>query len=153
MLKRKPVNPHDSQSKRHRTVIKVNNELPIDGMLLMKNMELKIIDSDKAKQELNIEEHHLRFTSSVKIESSESVDEFFSNLKVDLNECFSESSVEKLNESSLVVDSVLLKLREVKELKKSSVKHLLISWRLEDEKLGSRVLEFLTPSSHNNDFD
>jgi len=119
----------------------------------MKNMELKILETEEAKRELNLDEHQLRFTSSVKIESSESIDEFFANLKDDLLERFREQSVEKLTDTSLAVDSVLLKLREVKELnKKTSVKHLLISWRLEDEPLGCRVLEYLTPSSNSNDF-
>ena len=152
LMKRKPAKEYgDSQSKRHRT-IKAINDIPIEGILVMKNMELTILDTDQAKRELNLEEHQLRFTSSVKIESSESVDEFFANLKEDLIERFREQSVEKLTDTSLAVDSVLLKLREVNELKKTSVKHLLVSWRLKDEPLGCRVLEYLTPSSSSNDF-
>ena len=116
-------------------------------------MELKILETEKATQELNMEEHSLRFTSSIKIESSESVDEFFANLKIDLTECFTDHSIEQINETSLTVDSILLKLREVKELKKTSIKHLLISWRLENESLGCRILDFLTPTSAtSNDF-
>ena len=53
-LKRKTAKEHgESQSKRHRT-IKANNEIPVDGMLLMKNMDLKIIAKDQATQELGI---------------------------------------------------------------------------------------------------
>ncbi|XP_057296053.1 integrator complex subunit 11-like [Hydractinia symbiolongicarpus] len=154
-LKRKAFNPHDSQSKRHR-MIKANNETPIDGMLVMKNMDMKLLDSKTVSEELNLEEHQLRFTSSVKIESSESIDEFFTNLKIDLDECFAENSIEKLTDTSLAVDSVLLKLHNssLKESKKgTTVKDLLISWRFEDESLGSRVLDFLTPSSEPGEFD
>lgn len=137
-------------------MIKANNETPIDGMLVMKNMDMKLLDSKTVSEELNLEEHQLRFTSSVKIESSESIDEFFSNLKIDLDECFAENSIEKLTDTSLAVDSVLLKLHNssLKESKKgTTVKDLLISWRFEDESLGSRVLDFLTPSSEPGEFD
>ena len=126
-------------------------------MLLMKNMDLKIMETDQIKEELNIEEHQLRFTSSVKLESSESVEEFFANLKDDLLERFTGNSVERLNDNSLIVESVYLKLREVKEIKKSktTIKHLLISWRIEDELLGCQIVEYLTPSTAgaDNDFD
>ena len=122
----------------------------------MKNMDLKIMEKEEVKQELNMEEHQLRFTSSVKLESSESVEEFFANLRDDLLERFANNTVERLNDNSLLVESVLLKLREVKEIKKSktTIKHLLISWRLEDELLGCQIVEYLTPSTTtDNDFD
>ena len=146
MLKRKVTNPHDSQSKRHRS-IKVNNETPVDGLLVMKNMDMKLLDSDKATAELNLTEHQLRFTSSVKIESSETVDEFFSNLKLDLEECFTDNAVEILTDTSLVVDSVLLKLHsktlEEKPRSEKTVKDLLISWKFRDEKTGQSRARFL----------
>jgi len=154
MLKRKPTNT-ESQSKRHRSTIKVNNEIPINGMLVMKNIDTKLIENDQAIDELNLSEHQLRFTSSVKIKSKETIEEFFRNLKIDLEECFKDNSVEQLTDSSMAIDSVLLKLHQSSQdsastkskRETSSIKHLLISWRFEDESLGSRVLEFLTPSS------
>ena len=157
MLKRKQTNTHDSQSKRHR-VIKVNNEILIDGLLVMKNMEAKLIESHMAANELNLDDHQLRFTSSVKIESSETLEEFFSNLKLDLEECFTKNSVQKLSAHSLAVDSVLLKYHssaaiESSNKNKSSVKHLLISWKFEDDILGSQVLDFLMPSTETTEFD
>ena len=126
----------------------------MNGLLVMKNMDLTLMDRDTATKQLNLNmaDHQLRFTSSVKIHSSESVEEFFANLKLDLEEYFRDRTVEKLAENSLTVDSVLLKLRPNSDAegKKSSstLKHLLISWRFEDEGLGSRVLEYLTPSNN-----
>ncbi|XP_065674224.1 integrator complex subunit 11 isoform X2 [Hydra vulgaris] len=156
MLKRKQANA-ESQSKRHR-LIKVNNEVLVDGLLVMKNMEAKLVESHMAAHELNLDDHQLRFTSSVKIESSETLDEFFSNLKLDLEECFTTNSVQKLSAHSLAVDSVLLKYHssaavESNNKDSSSVKHLLISWKFEDDVLGSRVLDFLMPSTETTEFD
>ena len=150
MLKRKTNTSHDSQSKRHRS-IKVSNETPIDGTLIIKNMEMKLLEKKDAVSEMKLDEHLLRFTSSVKLESKESVEEFFSNLKVDIEECFPKSNVSQINESTLSVDDVIVKLQmnegaEAKSKKGKLLKQLLISWTFDDEAIGSRVLEYLTPS-------
>merc|ERR1719476_1075449 len=146
ILKRKSTTAHDSQSKRHRS-IKVNNETSVDGLLVMKNMELKLLEREQATKDLNLDEqqHQLRFTSSISMKSSETVDKFFSDLIKDLEEFFADSKIEKLGDTSCAIDSVLLKLHS-NASKKESNKDLLISWRFEDEDLGSRILRFLRPT-------
>jgi len=146
ILKRKSATAHDSQSKRHRP-IKVNNETSVDGLLVMKNMELKLLEREQATKDLNLDEqqHQLRFTSSISMKSSETVDKFFSDLIKDLEEFFADSKIEKLGDTSCAIDSVLLKLHS-NASKKESNKDLLISWRFEDEHLGSRILRFLRPA-------
>ena len=82
---------------------------------------------------------------------------FFRDLKIDLEECFTQNTVVQLTESTMAVDDVLVKFQlnddeEIKAKKGKLVKQLLISWTFDDELLGSRVLAFLTPTNSNRDF-
>lgn len=52
---------------------------------------------------MNLEDHQLRFTSSVKITSKESIKEFFADLKVDLEERFKDAHDVEQGESSVGV--------------------------------------------------
>ena len=112
---------------------------------------MKLVEKKDAVSEMKLDEHLLRFTSSVKLESNESIEEFFINLKGDIEECFPKSTVSQINESTLSVDDVIVKLQmndgvEARSKKGKLLKQLLISWTFDDEAIGSRVLEYLTPS-------
>lgn len=157
LLKKRYAAPHDTTGhtpKRHRPQLKVNNESPVDGFLMMKgnSTELKLLDAERVSSELNLDSYILRFTSSISLPTQDPTDTFFTNLAKDLEERFPECRIEQLAPTSFAIDSVLVKLHTGaagKERKASASgsgsKDLLVSWRFDEEELGSRILRFLKP--------
>jgi len=141
-----------SAPKRHRPQLKVNNESAVEGFVVMKHGQLRLLDSARVSDDLNMDNYNLRFTSTLSMTSSDPTETFFVNLMKDLEERFSDSKLDQVSPTSFTVDSVLIKLHPDAHARKQSTsgnhgnqKDLLISWKYDDEELGSRVLKFLKP--------
>merc|ERR1712048_47623 len=108
------------------------------------------LDSARVSDDLNMDNYNLRFTSTLSMTSSDPTETFFVNLMKDLEERFSDSKLDQVSPTSFTVDSILIKLHPDAHARKQSSNHsnqkdLLISWKYDDEELGSRVLKFLKP--------
>lgn len=141
LLNKRRLSESDDHVTKRRSLVKRNNETDIQGMLVMRDGGLQLLEKEKVMKEFSLREHQLRFTSTVIIESYENTEAFFSNIKRDLEEQFEDCSIEKLDAHSLILDSVMIKYLSSKSSKNR--RSILVSWQFQDEDLGSKVLDFL----------
>lgn len=143
--KRKSSDVDDTPVTKKRTLVKRNNESEVQGMLVMREGGLQLLETDQVMKEFGLRAHQLRFTSTVTIDSYELPEIFFNEIRRELEEQFEECSVEKLSSNSLALDSVLLKFLTNKSSKDR--RSVLVSWQFQDEDLGSKILQFLRSKS------
>eukprot|EP00794_Sanderia_malayensis_P015390 gene15390-16969_t len=154
LAKRKSSDTDDHGTKRT-ALVKKNNEIEVNGMLVMKDGSLQLLETDKVVRDFGLKEHRLRFTSTVtivndRLQSHENLDGFFDEIRQELEEKFEECVVDKLGSNSLALDSVLIKFLSSKS-SNDRKRNVLVSWQFQDEDLGSKVLEFLRSKSSSLD--
>ncbi|XP_064611089.1 integrator complex subunit 11-like isoform X1 [Liolophura sinensis] len=111
----------------------------LHGALLMKGNKLQLVEPASAMRELGIDEHHIRFTSTVSIEDdgppSNTADKIYQMVKSKLREYPAQYSTDG---SITISESVLVKVSGEDENK-----DILVSWSHQDEDLGSYLLKLL----------
>lgn len=110
-----------------------------NGALVMKGTKLQLIDPGQALKDLGLEEHNLRFTSTVTLEeegpTTQTADRIYQLVKINLKEFpISYSS----DGSISISDSVLVQVSGEEDSKS-----VLVSWSHQDEDIGSFLLKLL----------
>lgn len=110
-----------------------------NGALVMKGTKLQLIDPGQALKDLGLEEHNLRFTSTVTLEeegpTTQTADRIYQLVKGNLKEFpISYSS----DGSISISDSVLVQVSGEEDSKS-----VLVSWSHQDEDIGSFLLKLL----------
>lgn len=125
----------------------------IHGALLMKDNKIRLLEQDEALHELGLPKHELRFTSTVNLQNachSEKVT--MSRLYDHLKQILSTHSVAMTSDGHIMIESVLVKVQKNESASavqdgiddtSLTTKSILVSWRYEDEDLGSYLMETL----------
>ncbi|XP_048580506.1 integrator complex subunit 11 isoform X2 [Nematostella vectensis] len=108
LLKRKIESLRDPDAKRAR-LTPDNNHLPLQGVLVMKDESLRLLESEEAMKELGLTQHQLRFTSTVTMETSEPNHQILEKLHSHLERLLPSYSIQKVSGGCLSVESVLIK--------------------------------------------
>ncbi|KAL5013863.1 hypothetical protein ScPMuIL_008133 [Solemya velum] len=111
----------------------------LHGALVMRGNKLRLIDPGQALCELGLEEHQLRFTSTVYVEEdgppTKTADKIYQLIKSKV----SDTPAQYSSDGSITMsDSVLIKVSGDEESKS-----VLVSWSHQDEDLGSYLLQIL----------
>uniref|UniRef100_A0A023F3V0 Integrator complex subunit 11 n=1 Tax=Triatoma infestans TaxID=30076 RepID=A0A023F3V0_TRIIF len=125
--------------------VKYNNFPPhpkrsrvLQGVLVMRDTTLCLMDVDEACKEAGINRHIIRFTSTVRLEDPSPPFKTAEKLVRLLEERLPGWSV-VLNDGTISVESVLVKV----EGSEDEQKNVYVSWTNQDEELGSNILEIL----------
>uniref|UniRef100_T1J0E4 Integrator complex subunit 11 n=1 Tax=Strigamia maritima TaxID=126957 RepID=T1J0E4_STRMM len=112
----------------------------LHGLLVSKDNTLRLLDPEVATNELGINFHQIRFTSTVTLEdpgtSSQTASRIYRTIKSNLKDY----AVQLLTDGSISVDSVLVKVSGCEDDESKSV---LVSWGYQDENLGSYLLSLV----------
>lgn len=145
LLKRKVMSLEKKDAKRAK-LTPHNNHLPVQGVLVMKDTSVRLVEPAQAMKELGLTEHKLRFTSSVTLETTIPYHMFIEKLQCQLKRLLPNYSVQRVAEGCLSVDdSVLIKISGSSDdvTHEASNCTALVSWTLQEEELGSHVLSLL----------
>ncbi|RMX43723.1 hypothetical protein pdam_00006394 [Pocillopora damicornis] len=145
LLKRKVMSLEKKDAKRAK-LTPHNNHLPVQGVLVMKDTSVRLVEPAQAMKELGLTEHKLRFTSSVTLETTIPYHMFIEKLQSQLKRLLPNYSVQRVAEGCLSVDdSVLIKISGSSDdvTHEASNCTALVSWTLQEEELGSHVLSLL----------
>ncbi|KAL5020613.1 hypothetical protein ScPMuIL_002306 [Solemya velum] len=109
----------------------------LHGALVMRGNKLRLIDPGQALCELGLEEHQLRFTSTVYVEEdgppTKTADKIYQLIKSKV----SDTNAQYSSDGSITMsDSVLIEVYGDEESKS-----VLVSWSHQDEDLGSYLLQ------------
>ncbi|ELT95478.1 hypothetical protein CAPTEDRAFT_151615 [Capitella teleta] len=112
----------------------------LHGALVMREQAMKLVEPREAMKELGLNEHDVRFTSTLTITDNDSVAEMAEKLMKIFRESAQQHSLQQSSDGSIsIADSVLVKVSESDENDKS----VLLSWSLQDEELGSHLLKII----------
>ncbi|XP_054153041.1 integrator complex subunit 11-like [Oppia nitens] len=119
----------------------------LHGTLMMSNTgtgpQFKLIDTNKAMQELGIKPHVINFTTKVKLNtkySPQKLTEFlFQKLK---NKLLDQHDIKMANECTIIASTA--NIRVVSISSSSDIKEVYISWSDHEEALGSYLINFIT---------
>jgi len=140
LLKRKVQSLERKDAKRARLTTH-KNHLPLQGVLVMKDTSLRLLEPSVAMKELGITEHKLRFTSSVTMETSIRYHSFVEKMQSQLQRLLSNYSVQRIAEGCLSVDSILIKILPNDDKSNANTSlTALVSWTIQEEEFGSHVL-------------
>lgn len=111
----------------------------LHGALVMKGNKLQLIDPVEALKDLGLDEHHLRFTSTLNVDvdghPTQTADKIYQLVKIKLKDFPTHYSSDG---SISISDSVLVQVSGDNESKS-----VLISWSHQDEDVGSYLLKLL----------
>jgi len=100
-----------------------------------------LMDPSKAMQELGLPQHHIRFTSNLSIDSSGPPAVALDSITLLLRQKLASERVQQSPDGSISVsDSVVIKVTPGHD-EENKTAH--VSWNIQDEELGSSVLELL----------
>lgn len=133
----------------------VKKQRLMHGTLVMCQGKLRILKTDEAMKELGLTEHSIRFTSSANVTAPGTLPQvseaIYELIKSRIEE--GDGSLQFLNDGSISVDSVLLKVTNVDVETAASPenvaaaaaakKKIIVSWTYQDEDLGSFLLKLL----------
>lgn len=141
LLKRSIDKENSQGSKRAR----VRDKHLVRGVLVMKDTSLRLLEQNEAFKELGLVEHQLRFTSSVNLDTRKSGNDVMEQLQSLLQSSLPHQNVQRIQEGTLAVDSVIVKLSSgsTTESEENTNCDVLVSWIYQDEDLGSKVLSLL----------
>lgn len=145
LLKRKVMSLEKKDAKRAK-LSPHNNHLPVQGVLVIKDTSVRLVEPAQAMKELGLTEHKLRFTSSVILETTVPYHVFIEKLQSQLERLLPNYPVQQVAEGCLSVDdSVLIKISPSSDdvTHEASSCTALVSWTLQEEELGSHVLSLL----------
>ncbi|KAK2163765.1 hypothetical protein LSH36_74g02075 [Paralvinella palmiformis] len=113
----------------------------LHGTLVMKDGKMLLLEPSQAMKELGLEEHTIRFTSTIFVDEAGPIKKTTNKVYHLLKEKYGERNVQQSCDGSLTLsDSVLIKVSGSEEGEGKSV---LVSWSLQDEDLGSSLLPLL----------
>uniref|UniRef100_A0A4W4DVE5 Integrator complex subunit 11 n=1 Tax=Electrophorus electricus TaxID=8005 RepID=A0A4W4DVE5_ELEEL len=105
------------------------------GTLIMKDNSLRLVSPEQALKELGLSEHQLRFTCRVHLQDPHSDTDTLSRIYSHLKSVLKGYAVQHLPDSTVMVESIVLKVSSSAE--EPDLKVVLLSWCFQDEELGS----------------
>ncbi|XP_067095836.1 integrator complex subunit 11 [Osmerus mordax] len=105
------------------------------GTLIMKDNSLRLVSPEQALKELGLNEHQLRFTCRVQLQDSHSDSDTLHKIYTHLKSVLKGYTVQHLPDSTVMVESIVIKVSSSAE--DPNTKVLLLSWSYQDEDLGS----------------
>jgi integrator complex subunit 11 len=111
------------------------------GTLVARDGKLLLLEPTEALKDLGLVEHQLRFTSTVTVNYSDSLAKLSDTIYSLLTDKLLNYSIQRTSDGSLTLSySMLVKVSGADE---DSDKDILVSWSLQDEDVGSYVLQLL----------
>lgn len=112
----------------------------LHGALVMRGNRLQIIDPSQALKEMGVEEHHLRFTSTISIEEEGAANKVAEKIYQLVKRKLKDFSIHYSSDGSISIsDSLLIQVSGDEDETKS----VLVSWSHQDEDIGSFLLQLL----------
>lgn len=112
----------------------------LHGALVMRGNRLQIIDPSQALKEMGVEEHHLRFTSTISIEEEGPANKVAEKIYQLVKRKLKDFSIHYSSDGSISIsDSLLIQVSGDEDETKS----VLVSWSHQDEDIGSFLLQLL----------
>lgn len=112
----------------------------LHGALVMRGNRLQIIDPSQALKEMGVEEHHLRFTSTISIEEEGPSNKVAEKIYQLVKRKLKDFSIHYSSDGSISIsDSLLIQVSGDEDETKS----VLVSWSHQDEDIGSFLLQLL----------
>lgn len=112
----------------------------LHGALVMRGNRLQIIDPSQALKEMGVEEHHLRFTSTISIEEEGPSNKVAEKIYQLVKRKLKDFSIHYSSDGSISIsDSLLIQVSGDEDETKS----ILVSWSHQDEDIGSFLLQLL----------
>ncbi|XP_062576833.1 integrator complex subunit 11-like [Saccostrea cucullata] len=112
----------------------------LHGALVMRGNRLQIIDPSQALKEMGVEEHHLRFTSTISIEEDGPANKAAEKIYQLVKRKLKDFSIHYSSDGSISIsESVLIQVSGDEDETKS----VLVSWSHQDEDIGSFLLQLL----------
>lgn len=112
----------------------------LHGALVMRGNRLQIIDPSQALKEMGVEEHHLRFTSTISIEEEGPGNKVAEKIYQLVKRKLKDFSIHYSSDGSISIsDSLLIQVSGDEDETKS----VLVSWSHQDEDIGSFLLQLL----------
>lgn len=112
----------------------------LHGALVMRGNRLQIIDPGQALKEMGVEEHHLRFTSTISIEEEGPANKVAEKIYQLVKRKLKDFSIHYSSDGSISIsDSLLIQVSGDEDETKS----VLVSWSHQDEDIGSFLLQLL----------
>lgn len=112
----------------------------LHGALVMRGNCLQIIDPSQALKEMGVEEHHLRFTSTISIEEEGPSNKVAEKIYQLVKRKLKDFSIHYSSDGSISIsDSLLIQVSGDEDETKS----VLVSWSHQDEDIGSFLLQLL----------
>ncbi|KAI7794444.1 integrator complex subunit 11 [Triplophysa rosa] len=105
------------------------------GTLIMKDNSLRLVSPEQALKELGLSEHQLRFTCRVQLHDSHSDSDTLGRIYTYLKSALKNYGVQHLPDSTVIVESIVIKVTSSPE--EPNLKVILLSWSYQDEELGS----------------
>lgn len=116
----------------------------LHGALVMRGNRLQIIDPSQALKEMGVEEHHLRFTSTISIEEEGPSNKVAEKIYQLVKRKLKDFSIHYSSDGSISIsDSLLIQVSGDEDETKS----VLVSWSHQDEDIGSFLLQLLREDS------
>ncbi|XP_064137148.1 integrator complex subunit 11 isoform X5 [Loxodonta africana] len=113
----------------------------LQGTLIMKDSNFRLVSSEQALKELGLAEHQLRFTCRVHLHDARKEQETVMRVYSHLKSILKDHCVQHLPDGSVTVESILIQAAAHSE--DPGTKVLLVSWTYQDEELGSYLTSLL----------